>query len=91
MTHRLDAWTPFDVGDQVIVRERATAHEAIVTVRILLEPLEGEGPGFVDDTGSTFRHHLHSAQRVDGSETLTQQTVNELFSELIRHHLGTTE
>lgn len=86
MTLCFDAWNPLTVGEQVIVRERATALESIVTVRSLLEPLEGEGPGFVDDTGSTYRHRLHSARRVAATDILQQHTVDELFADLIRPH-----
>lgn len=82
MTLCFDNWPPLAIGDQVLIRDRDTAYETVVIVRRLLGPLEGEGPGFVDETGSTYRHHHHSARPVNPSDPHEQQTIDERFAEL---------
>ena len=49
--HTLTAWPALRIGDRALIRERDTARELTVTVVTLLDPLEGEGDGFVDHRG----------------------------------------
>ncbi|MGC5225164.1 hypothetical protein ACPW96_21555 [Micromonospora sp. DT81.3] len=84
MTHDLHDWDKLAPEDRVIVRDRRTASEQIVTVRQTLPAIEGEGPGFVDTNGQTYRHHFHAARRVDPTRSCgpDQPTVDRLFAAL---------
>jgi len=86
MTLEFQNWDTITPGDRVIVRDRRTAHEQIVTVRDTLPPLEGEGPGFVDETGETHRHHFHALRRLDpdANSGPDRPTIDRLFDEITR-------
>lgn len=75
------AWPEMSRGDQILIRERLTARELTVTVTATLPPIEGEGPGIIDDRGRTIRHHFYDA-RPTPIETLDQQEVDRLFAHL---------
>lgn len=83
MTLHLPDWPALAAGDRVLIRDRATALERITTVATSLPDAEGEGPGFIDDTGATIRHFHFTARPIaPRSEHPLQADVDKVFCEL---------
>lgn len=83
MTLHLPDWPALTTGDRVLIRDRATALERITTVTTPLPETEGEGPGFIDNTGATIRHFHFTARPVASrSEHPLQSDVDKIFCEL---------
>jgi hypothetical protein len=81
--HTLAAWPALRIGDRTLIRERDTARELTVTVVTLLNPLEGEGDGFVDHRGRVIRHHFYDARPIAPDPDLTdQRDVDDRFAQL---------
>lgn len=81
--HTLAAWPALRIGNRALIRERVTARELAVTVVTLLDPLEGEGDGFVDHRGRVIRHHFYDARPIAPDPELTDQgDVDERFAQL---------
>lgn len=71
--HTFTPWPALRGGDRALIRERDTARELAVTVVTLLDPLEGEGEGFIDHRGRVIRHHFYDARPIPPDADLTDQ------------------
>lgn len=88
--HTLTAWPALRIGDRALIRERETARELTVTVATLLDPLEGEGDGFVDHRGRVIRHHFYDARPIAADVDLPdQRDVDTRFARLTADLLNT--
>ncbi|WP_193599304.1 hypothetical protein [Microbacterium sp. YJN-G] len=79
----LASWPALHIGDRTLIRERGTAREVTVDVVTLLDPIEGEGAGFVDDRGRVIRHHFYDARPIAPDADLADpRDVDARFAQL---------
>ena len=80
---RFRPWPNLNPGDQILIRNRRTAHELVTIVDQTLPPLEGEGAGIRDRHGRTIRHHFYDIRPIRTDPTIPDQhEIDRRFAEI---------